>query len=140
MLNQTSVNLVRLALPLLALCFAGAALAEPNNGDITQKIAKCFSDAEFQYDLEIGQCAGNPAPWVYANCMDQAHAHYLSAVAACSLMSVSVVSNMGSDSLKARPSRPSGALGQGRTGTGRWPAVGSTRQVFIPNGGGHHRR
>jgi len=93
MLNRRSSNFIRLAAPLLALCFAGAALAEPNsNGAVAQ--ALCLGQAQTQYLIELQQCTSQIGNMdAYNACRDMAQLHYALAQAACGRKASAVSSN-----------------------------------------------
>ena len=76
--------IIRLAAPLLALCFAGAALAEPKDaGDAALALATCMGNAQQQYLIELAQCTPS-ADSTHLDCKNLAELHYALAKMACS--------------------------------------------------------
>lgn len=130
-MNRTIVT--RLAAPLLALCFAGAASAEPNDADAAVAFATCMGNAQMQYLLELERCTPS-ADQSYLTCKDMAELHYALAKIACS-QKPAVVG--GATALKALPLRPSRVQSSGKAGATVFRALGSP--LSIVRSGGHRR-
>jgi hypothetical protein len=123
--------IIRLAAPLLALCFAGAALAEPKDaGDAALALATCMGNAQQQYLIELAQCTPS-ADSTYLDCKNLAELHYALAKIACSQKPAVVARG---DGLKSLPLRPARAQSFGRVGAAILKARGASPSIVSSGG------
>src|SRR6185437_5616332 len=91
-MNRNFSSLIRLAAPLLALCFAGAALAQPRDGGSDQAQADCSNAAALQLSIDMSQCAAYPGgSTAYNDCQATAAMHFSIAIARCGAASAAAI-------------------------------------------------
>jgi hypothetical protein len=136
-MNRNSSNLIRLAAPLLALCFAGAALAQPRDGGGgDQAQADCNNAAALQLSIDMAQCAAYPGgSTAYNDCQAAAAMHFSIAIARCG--AASAAATRGGALSIVPPGRTPGLVGT-RSG-GKAQHVG-TRGLLIMSVAGFKRR